>query len=796
MKFSLEWLKAHLDTNASAAAIADKLTAIGLEVEEVSNPAEGLAPFRVARVLSAEKHPQADKLQVLSVDAGDGPIQVVCGAPNARAGMLGVFGPPGAYIPGSDLTLKVAAIRGVESHGMMCSSRELELGDDHSGIIELPADAPVGQPYADYAGLGDPVFDVNVTPNRQDCMGVRGIARDLAAAGVGMLKPLAVPQIEGSFPCPVPVAIADPDGCPAFFGRALRGVSNGASPEWMQRRLKSAGQRPISALVDITNYVMLDLGRPAHAYDMAKLTGGLTARAARDGETVLALNEKEYLLSPFMTVIADDAQVHDIGGIMGGEDSGVSGATTDVMLEIAFFTPERIARTGQALGLTSDARSRFERGVDPAFLDEGLAILTGLILDICGGEASAAIRAGEPPVEARTIHFDFTRTKKLAGIDVAEPRQRAILDSLGFTLDGNAVSVPSWRRDVEGQADIVEEIARITGYDAVPSTPLERAAGVARPTATRSQMVERRVRRAAAARGLDEAVTWSFIAEPDADAFALRDAAGAAPQGERAQLWRLANPISEDMKVMRPSLLPGLIAAARRNLDRGAASVRLFEIGRRYLGEGERPTLSLLLAGERQARAWQSGKAQAFDAFDAKAETLALLEAAGAPVANLQVFPDAGPTWHPGRSAKLGLGPKTIVAAFGELHPGLQKSLDSPAGAVAAEIYLDAIPAPRSGGRAKAAFAPPALQPLTRDFAFIVPAELTAETLLRALRGSDKAAISNVRLFDRFETSDGLSLAFEVTLQPVDKSMTDEQIGDVSKRIVAAADKLGARLRS
>jgi phenylalanyl-tRNA synthetase beta chain len=784
MKFSLSWLREHLETDASAAEIAEQLTQVGLEVEELSDPAEALAPFRVARVLTAEKHPQADKLQVLSVDAGTGEsIQVVCGAPNARAGMLGVFGPPGAYIPGSDLTLKVAAIRGVESRGMMCSARELELGDDHDGIIELADDAPVGAAYSEYAGLGDPVFDVAVTPNRQDCMGVRGIARDLAAAGIGTLKPLAVPQIEGSFACPVPVRIEDEQGCPAFFGRAIKGLTNGTSPDWMQRRLKAAGQRPISALVDITNYVMLDLGRPSHAYDVAKLKGGLTARSAIPGEKVLALNEKEYELQPFMTVIADDARVHDIGGIMGGEDSGVSAATTDVMLEVAFFTPERIARTGQALGLTSDARIRFERGVDPAFLDDGLAILTGLILDICGGEPSAEVRGGRPPVERRVIGFDFARTKKLAGIDVPAARQREILEHLGFEVDGDQVTVPTWRRDVEAPADLVEEVARIVGYRTVPSTPLDRVAGVARPTATRAQLTERRLRRTASARGLDEAINWSFISDAEADAFGGAD-------------WRIANPISEEMKVMRPSLLPGLIVAARRNLDRGAASIRLFEIGRRYLGDAEHVTLSLLLAGEKRAREWQSGKAQMFDAFDAKAEVLALLDAAGAPVANLQVIPDAGPTWHPGRSAKLGLGPKTIVASFGELHPALQKSLDAPVGAVAAEIYLDAIPAPRTGGRARAAFTPPAQQAITRDFAFLVPAEVTAETLLRAIRGSDKAAIAKVRLFDRFDAPEGLSLAFEVTLQPEDKSFTDQQIGEISGRIVAAAEKLGARLRS
>ncbi len=784
MKFSLSWLKEHLDTDVSAEEIASKLTAIGLEVENLSNPADALAQFRIAKVLTATKHPQADKLQVLTVDAGTGEeIQVVCGAPNARAGMFGVFGPPGAYIPGSELTLKVAAIRGVESRGMMCSARELELGDDHNGIIELPENAPIGTAFTQYAGLDDPVFDVNVTPNRQDAMGVRGIARDLAAAGIGKLKLLAVPQIEGSFASAVPIRIEDPDGCPAFFGRSIKGVKNGASPTWMQQRLKSAGQRPISALVDITNYVMLDHGRPAHAYDIAKLTGGLTARAAKPGERVLALNEKEYSLEPFMTVIADDRQVHDIGGIMGGEDSGVGADTNDVMLEVAYFTPDRIARTGRTLNLTSDARSRFERGVDPAFLDDGLAILTGLILDICGGEPSLVERAGAPPSEKRTINFDFGRTKALGGIDVSEQDQRKILENLGFELSGNAVTVPTWRRDVEGSADLVEEVARIKGYDLVASTPLDRAAGVAKPTATRSQLVERRVRRMAGARGFNEAVTWSFISKLEADAFG---------GGE----WTLANPISEEMKVMRPSLLPGLISAARRNLDRGASSVRLFEIGRRYLGDLEHPTLGLLLAGERRPREWRSGKAQSFDAFDAKAEVLALLDAAGAPVANLQVFPDAGPTWHPGRSAKIGLGPKTILATFGELHPNLSNSLDAPAGAVAAEVYFDSIPAPRSSSHARSVFTPPALQAVTRDFAFIVPVDLSADALLRTIRNTDKSAITNARLFDRFETQDGLSLAFEVTLQPTEKSFTDEQITEISRRIVAAAEKSGARLRS
>ena len=782
MKFSLSWLKDHLDTDADAPAIADALNRIGLEVEGVNNPAEALKPFRVAKVLTAERHPQADKLQVLTVDAGEGPMQVVCGAPNARAGLVGVFGGPGTHVPGSDFTLKKAAIRGVESNGMMCSSRELMLGDDHEGIIELPADAPVGSSFADYAGLDDTLFDVAITPNRPDCLGVRGIARDLAAAGLGTLKPLQVPAIEGSFDNPIKIRIEDADGCPAFYGRTVRGLSNGVSPEWMQRRLQSAGQRPISALVDITNYVMLDLGRPSHAYDVMTLSGAVVARQAREGERVVALSEKEYALEPGMTVIADDKGVHDIGGIMGGEHSGVSHTTSEVLLEVAYFTPERIARTGQTLSLTSDARSRFERGVDPTFLDDGLAILTGLILDICGGEASRVTRAGQPPLEQKRVLFDPALTRGLGGIDVPDAEQSAILGRLGFSVQDGVALVPSWRRDIDGPADLVEEVARIAGYDRIQSTPLPRDQGVARPTATRGQLAERRVRRAAAARGLDEAVTWSFIGEGDAALF-----------GGAAHV--LANPISEEMKHMRPSLVPGLAAAARRNVDRGASSIRLFEVGRRYLADAERPTVGVLLAGDRQSRSWQSGKAKPFDAFDAKTEAMALLEAAGAPVGNLQLSMGAGENWHPGRSATLGLGPKTILAAFGELHPRVAKALDLPAATVAAEIYLDAIPAPRSADRARAAFTPPALQSITRDFAFLVPDGLSADALVRAVRGADKTVITGARLFDRYEGEHGLSLAVEVTLQPREKSFTDAQIAELSKKVVAAAEKLRATLR-
>ena len=816
MKFPLSWLKDHLETEADPATIADTLTAIGLEVEEVSNPAEALAPFRVARVLTAEKHPQADKLQVLTVDTGTGEaIQVVCGAPNARAGMLGVFGGPGTYVPGSDLTLKVAAIRGVESRGMMCSVRELQLGEEHDGIIELPQDAPVGAVFPDYAGLNDPVFDVNVTPNRPDCMGIDGIARDLAAAGIGRFKPVTYPVVEGSFE-PEPKVVVEADsGCYVFWRRVIRGVRNGQSPQWLQQRLKSVGLRPISALVDITNYFSIDQARPLHVYDIAKLTGHITARRGRKGDKFLALNGKEYEPTPEDCVIADESGAIGLGGVIGGESTGVDENTTDVLLECAWFDPVRIAATGQRHAVTTDARQRFERGIDPAKLSTGIEAATQMILDLCGGEPSEPRISGEfakdgyPNVD-RVFAYRPARLAALAGVDLPAEEQRAVLGRLEFlSLDPNDpeswvnetqreetlarlagataetwfVRAPTWRPDVDGEADIVEEIARINGYDKVPSTPLPREPGVAKPTATRSQLIERKVRRTAAARGLDEAVTWSFISEKEADAFG-----GGA--------WPLANPISEEMKVMRPSLLPGLISAASRNLARGAASARLFEIGRRYLAEEERPTATILLAGEKQPRRWQDGKARAFDAFDAKAEALALLEAAGAPVANLQLFPDAGPTWHPGRSGTLRLGPKTILAAFGELHPRLSKELDAPERAVAAEVYLDAIPASRSSGHARAHYTPPALQAVTRDFAFIVPADLPADNLVRAIRNSDKQWITAVRLFDRFETPDGLSLAVEATLQPGEKSFTEAELGEISKRIVAAAEKLGAKLRS
>ena len=803
MKFTLSWLKTHLNTDADLPTILKGLTNIGLEVEGVENPAEKLGAFRIAKVLTAERHPQADKLQVLTVDAGDGALQVVCGAPNARAGLVGVFGTEGAVVPVNGMVLKKTAIRGVESNGMMCSFRELELGEDHDGIIELGADAPVGQVYAEWAGLDDPVIDVSITPNRQDCMGVRGIARDLAAAGLGRLNALIVPTIETAGPGP-DVRIEDADGCPAFFARTVRGVKNGSSPEWMAKQLKAIGQKPISTLVDITNYIMIDLGRPLHVYDMATLKGGLVARRGRPGEQVLALNGKTYAIDDSMTVIADDEAVHDIGGIMGGEHSGAQDGTTDVLIECAYFTPERIAVTGQKLGLTSDARGRFERGVDPAFLDDGLSIATYLVTHLCGGSASEATRAGNPPVVAKTVTYDPAQCLALAGVDVADAEQKRILESLGFAVEGHdatfeyqdgvpvttpatwTVTVPSWRRDVDGWPDIVEEVVRIVGLDQVPSTPLPRAPGVAKPTATPEQAIERRVRRTAAARGLAEAINWSFISEKEAAAVG-----GGA--------WTLANPISEDLKVMRPSLLPGLLSAARRNVDRGAASVRLFELGRRYQADKERATVGFVLAGEKLARGWQTGKAQPFTAFDAKGEVTALLAAAGAPVANLQSFGEASGAYHPGQSGTLRLGPKTVLAEFGVLHPSLARQFGLTGTVVAGEIFLDAIPAKRANGFMRAPYAPPALQAVKRDFAFLIDEAVEADALVRAVRNADKKAIVDARLFDVFVgpgVDEGKkSLAVEITLQPGEKSFAQEELDAISAAVVKAAAKLGGTLR-
>ncbi|WP_296680363.1 phenylalanine--tRNA ligase subunit beta [Novosphingobium sp.] len=834
MKFSLSWLKDHLETEATAETIAEKLNAIGLEVESLDDPAARLSGFTVARVLTAERHPNADKLQVLSVDTGSGEaLQVVCGAPNARAGLVGVLGLPGAVVPAGGFELKKSAIRGVESNGMMCSTRELELGDDHDGIIELPADAPIGMPFSRYHG-SDPVFDVAITPNRPDCMGIDGIARDLAAAGLGSFrhKSTSYQPISGSFPCPVKITVEQNSGCHVFWGRVIRGVKNGPSPEWLQARLMSAGLRPISALVDITNYFSVDRARPLHVYDLAKLQGGITVRRGRAGESFLALNDKTYTVTSEDCVIADDSAVLGLGGIIGGEDTGVCDTTADILLECAWFDPDWIARSGQRHAVTTDARQRFERGVDPMMLSVSIETAAKMIIDLCGGDVSEPVIAGQFPADGYPavqlmVPYSPSQALTLGGVDIAPETQRGILGRLGFLTpdpdsleiwndaahkaqalatvgwddalakhpDSWLVRVPTWRPDIVGWPDIVEEVVRIHGIDRVTSTALPRTDGVARPTATPAQKLERKVRRGAAARGLSELVTWSFLPEAEGEHFA---------EGSGG-LWMLANPISEDMKVMRPSLLPGLLAAAQRNLNRGAAGLRIFELGRRYLrGDAghsdERLTLGIVLAGEKTARGWAAGKPQAFDAFDAKAEALALLAEAGAPVDNLQVMAEAGPQFHPGQSATLRLGPKTVLARFGMVHPATLKAFDIDVPVAAAELYLDAVPARKGApGFARAAYAPPALQAVTRDFAFLVDAALPAGDLVRAVKGADKANVVAVRVFDDFRgqgVPDGQkSLAIEVTLQPAEKSFTEADLKAIAERITTAAAKLGGILR-
>lgn len=831
MKFTLSWLKDHLDTTASVEDIARTLNAIGLEVEGIEDPAQKLAGFRIARVLTAARHPDADKLQVLTVDAGNGePLQVVCGAPNARAGLVGVLGLPGAVVPASGMELRKAAVRGVESNGMMCSTRELQLGEDHEGIIELPADAPVGTPFADYAG-SDPVFDIAVTPNRPDCMGVDGVARDLAAAGLGTFRHKATScgVVEGAFPFPAKIVVEPGSGCHIFWGRVIRGVRNGPSPDWLQARLTAVGLRPISALVDITNFFSLDQARPLHVYDLAKLTGTVTARRGREGESFHALDGRDYAVTSGDCVIADDAGVLGLGGVIGGEHSGVTEGTTDVLLECAWFDPEWIGATGRRHGINTDARARFERGIDPMMLSVVIESAAAMILDLCGGEASEPRIAGQFPEGGypdtpHVVAYSPWLAGSLGGVDVAPDVQRGILGRLGFLTpdpesaeiwndeaqklaafartgwkdalaarpDSWLVRVPTWRPDIDGAADIVEEVVRIHGLDNIASVPLPRVDGVARPTATPEQKLERRLRRAAAARGLNEAVTWSFLPTQQAEHFA------------QGPLWTLENPISEDMKTMRPSLLPGLLGAAKRNMDRGASGVRLFEIGRRYLrgsdgASDERLTLGVVLAGEKSPRGWNTGKASLFDAYDAKAEALALLAEAGAPVDNLQVMGEAGEQFHPGQSATLRLGPKNVLARFGAMHPATALAFDLDGPVMVVELFLDAIPARKGTGFARAAYAPPALQSVTRDFAFLVPLDTPAGDLLRAVRGADKANIVDVRVFDDFRgqgVPEGQkSIAVEVTLQPGEKSYTEGDFLAIQQRIFDAAKKVGAVLR-
>ena len=797
MKFTLSWLKEHLETTASLDEITDALTRVGLEVEGVEDKAKLLAPFTIAYVVSAVQHPNADRLRVCMVDTGSGdPVQVVCGAPNARTGMKSVFSPAGTYIPGKDITLTVGTIRGVESHGMLCSAAELELSEDHDGIIELPADAPVGMGYAEWAGLGDPVIDIAITPNRPDCLGIHGVARDLAAAGLGQLKDRSVAPVAGKFPSPVRVHLDlgdTPSLTPAFALRLVRGVKNGPSPEWMQRQLRAIGLRPINALVDITNFLTFDRNRPLHVFDAAKVKGDLVVRRAKEGESLLALDGKTYALDPSIVVISDDNGIESLGGIMGGEASGCDENTVDVLIESALWDPLNIAQTGRKLGINSDARYRFERGVDPAFMVPGLELATRLVQELCGGEASEVVISGSVPAPHLTIAFPITEVKRLAGIDPSEDEIRTVLTALGFSVSGHApsltVGVPSWRPDVHGKADLVEEVMRILGVDRVPSTPLPKSENVTKPVLTLAQTRTRRAKRGLAARGMVEAVTWSFVAKPVAEAFG----------GGKPEL-ALANPIAADLSDMRPSLLPGLLLAAQRNADRGVADLALFEVGQIF--RGTKPSDQLTAAtGIRRlsatvngaGRHWQ-GKAPAVSVFDAKADALALLDVLGAPVDKFQIVAGAPSWFHPGRSGTIQLGPQNIIGWFGELHPSVLEALDVSGPLVGFEVLLDAIPAPRARPtRTKPPLELVPYQPVTRDFAFVVDRKVEAAKLVKAAQGADKALISSVSVFDVFEGAalgaDKKSVAIEVTLRPTQKTLTDEEIEAVAAKIVAQVGK-------
>jgi phenylalanyl-tRNA synthetase beta chain len=809
MKFTLSWLKEHLDTAASLETITETLTRIGLEVEAVEDKAAALKPYVIASVISAEQHPNADRLRVCMVDTGESqPIQVVCGAPNARAGMKSVFAPPGTYVPGKDLTLVVANVRGVESRGMLCSAAELEISEDHDGIIDLPADAPVGQAYAAYARLDDPLIEINLTPNRPDCTSVAGIARDLAAAGIGSFRTARIEPVPGSYPSPVRVTL-DFDGddsklCPAFGLRLVRGVRNGPSPEWLQRRLTAIGLRPINALVDITNFVTFDRGRPLHVFDAKKVAGQFTVRRAKPGEEILALDGRTYALDDEIVVIADENGPESIAGVMGGEHSGCDENTTDVLIESALWDPLNIARTGRRLGINSDARYRFERGVDPAFTVPGLELATKLVVDLCGGEPSEILLAGAIPEREHAIDFPWTEVKRLTGLDLPRAEAKVILTELGFTVAGNAanervkVLPPSWRPDIEGKADLVEEVVRIAGLDRVVSQPLARIdPGVVKPILTPLQKRTRLAKRELAARGLVEAVTWSFIAHEEAKLF-----------GGGSRNVQLANPIAADLSDMRPSLLPGLIKAAQRNADRGYGDVALFEVGQCFTSdepEGQAIHAAAIRRGTARAagtgRHWDGG-ARTIDVFDAKADAMALLAALGVSTGGLQVAP-GGPDWlHPGRSATLQFGPRNVVGSFGELHPRILKALDAKGPLVGFEILLDSLPLPKyRPTKIKPKLAISDLQPVRRDFAFVVGREVAAGEVVRAAENAERGLITGVTLFDIYEgpgiEADKKSLALEVTLQPSDRTLTDAELEAVSAKIVAAvAKKTGAVLRS
>jgi len=799
MKLTLAWLKDHLDTTATADDIAAALTRIGLEVEGVTDPGKALAPFVVGYVEEARQHPNADRLRLCRVNTGTEIIQVVCGAPNARTGMKGVFAPAGTHIPGTGLDLQKGVIRGEESNGMLCSERELGLSDDHEGIIELADDAPVGAKFAALIGLDDPVIEVSITPNRSDCASVRGIARDLAAAGIGTLKPLDTSPVKAGFASPIEWRRDLPGeaaaACPLVTGRSFRGLRNGPSPAWLQRRLRAVGLRPISALVDITNYVTLDLGRPLHVFDAKKLAGHATMRLARAGETVQALDGKAYALDPSMTVIADDNGAQSIAGIMGGEATKCEDTTTEVFLEVALFDPIRTATTGRKLGIVSDARYRFERGVDPTSAEWGVEVAARMILDLCGGEASAVTAAGAMPAWPRRERLRLNRIQTLGGVAVERAEATRILNALGFEtrFEGDTVvaDVPPWRPDVLGEADLVEEILRIHGYDKIPALPLHRETVVGRPALTPAQRRAGHVRRALAARGLTEAVTFSFLS-----------AKAAAPFGGGKPELTVANPISADLDTMRPSILPNLVDAVRRNAARGLADAALFEVGPQYADdtpEGQSLVAAGVRAGRTGPRHW-SAPPRAVDAFDAKADALGALAALGAPADSVQVTTDAPAWYHPGRSGTLRLGP-TVLAWFGELHPATLKALDADGPVAAFEVLVDAVPEPKARrGTARPLLKLSPFQPVERDFAFLVDDKVTAAQVVRAARSADRKLVTDVAVFDVY-AGKGIepgrkSIAIAVTLQPTEATLTDTEIEAVAAKVVAAVTKAtGGTLR-
>lgn len=802
MKFTLSWLKEHLETDASLDEIVETMVAVGLEVESVEDPAERLKNFTIGEVLHAEKHPDADKLRVCRVATKDGEKQIVCGAPNARAGIKVAYAAVGTYVPGIDITLSKAKIRGVESFGMMCSARELEMGDDHDGIIEAPVNAEVGAPVSEVLGVNDPVIDFEVTPNRPDTNGVNGVARDLAAAGLGRLVSSVPNTIKGEFSNPQKIGLRFTDetknACPAFAGRIIKGVKNGPSPQWLQDLLHAIGLRPINMLVDITNYMSYDRARPLHVYDADKLKGEVHARLGREGESFLALDGKEYEADETICVIADDNGVLGFGGIMGGENTGCTEETQNVFIECAYFDPLRTAKTGRKTGIVSDARYRFERGVDPTFVLAGLEMATQLVLDLCGGTPGEVELAGDIPQVDKVIDFSPSEVKRLTGMEVTNKDSERILIALGFVVkkgDTWRVTAPAWRPDIHGKADLVEEITRIVGFDKLPAAPLPALHAVEAPKLTPIQLRRARARRALAARGLHEAVTWSFTDEKHAALFC---------EGEnwlRAQGLVLANPISSDLSAMRPSILPNLIAALQRNADHGRGGLALFEVAPIY--GGDRPEDQRLTAtGARRAdaaRHWRNAYVQE-DVFTVKADALTALAAASAPTTSLQTTNDAPDHYHPGRSGVLRLGPKPL-AYFGEIHPRVLKTMDVDGPIYGFETFLDAIPdSKKKTTKTRSALDGSDLLPLTRDFAFIIDNAVAAEALLKAVRGADKKLIAAVSLFDVYQgkgVPDGKkSLALEVLIQPRDKTLTDQEIEALSARIVAQVEKAtGGALR-